>query len=72
MAGLDTATERRLIKKVREQMQSRAVFWVLSRAQLAEGFDRVMVMERGKLVGNGSFDEVAADNVHFQQLIEGE
>ncbi|MCZ6578127.1 MAG: ABC transporter ATP-binding protein [Gammaproteobacteria bacterium] len=72
MAGLDTAAERRLIKRVREQMQSRGIFWVLARAQLAENFDSVMVMVRGKLVANDPYQELVENNPHFQQLLEDE
>jgi ABC-type multidrug transport system fused ATPase/permease subunit len=72
MAGLDTAAERRLINRIREQMQSRGIFWVLARAQLAENFDRVMVMERGKLVGNDSYHDLVENNHQFQQLLEDE
>jgi ABC-type methionine transport system ATPase subunit len=72
MSGLDTAAERRLINRVREQMQSRGIFWVLARAQLAENFDRVMVMVRGKLVANDPYHDLVDKNPHFQQLLEDE
>jgi len=72
MSGLDTAAERRLINRVREQMRSRGIFWVLARAQLAENFDRVMVMVRGKLVANDPYHELVDKNPHFQQLLEDE
>jgi putative ABC transport system ATP-binding protein len=72
LASLDTASERRLIKRVREQMKSRGIFWVLARTQLAENFDSVMVMDRGKLVANQPFAELADSNAQFQQLLENE
>ena len=72
MAGLDTAAERRLINRVREQMQSRGIFWVLARAQLAENFDRVLVMVRGKLVANEPYHDLVETNRQFQQLLEDE
>jgi len=72
MAGLDTAAERRLIVRVREQMKSRGIFWVLARSRLADNFDSVMVMVRGKLVANGPFDELTESSTHLQQLLEEE
>ncbi len=72
LASLDTASERRLIGRVREQMKSRGIFWVLARAQLAENFDSVIVMERGKLVANQSYTELVESNTQFQQLLENE
>jgi putative ABC transport system ATP-binding protein len=72
LTSLDTSTERRLIDRVREQMQSRGVFWVLTRAQLAENFESVIVMERGKLVANQPYSELVEGNAQFQQLLEDE
>ena len=71
-SGLDTPAERRLIKQVRGKMPSKGIFWVLARAQLAENFDHVMVMERGKLTVNGVFKELAVSNKSLQQLLEGD
>ena len=72
MAGLDSATERRLITHVRAQMQSKSVLWVLARARLAEVFDRVLVMERGHLIAEGNFSDLSLDNPTVQQLLEDE
>ncbi len=71
-SGLDTPAERRLIKRVREKMPLNGIFWVLARAQLAENFDHVMVMERGKLTVNGVFKELAISNKSLQQLLESD
>ena len=72
MAGLDTAAERRLIGRVREQMKSRGIFWVLARSRLAENFDSTLVMVRGKLVANGPFGELSESSRDLQQLLEDE
>ena len=68
-AILDTAAEKRLITRIRREMDSRCLFWVLARAQLAENFDNVIVMERGKIVGNGQYEELANNNPQLQQLL---
>lgn len=68
-AILDTAAEKQLISQVREQMKSRCLFWVLARTQLSKNFDNVIVMERGKIVGNAKYDELENSNSQFQQLI---
>jgi ABC-type multidrug transport system fused ATPase/permease subunit len=72
LSSLDTASERRLISRVRELMKSRGIFWVLTRTQLAENFDSVIVMERGKLVANQPYSELVEGNTNFQQLLENE
>jgi len=67
---LDTAAERRLVDRVRERMANRGLFWVLGRAQLAEQFDNVMVMERGKLIDNGLYSDLSTTSKPLQQLLE--
>ncbi len=72
LSGLDPASERRLIENVRKSMQDRGMLWVLGRVQLAEQFDVVMVMERGKLIDKGTFAEMKDSNEHLQQLLAAE
>jgi ABC-type multidrug transport system fused ATPase/permease subunit len=72
LSSLDTTAERRLIENVRQRMKSRGILWVLSRVQLAELFDTVMVMERGRVVEQGSYEEIQSGNDHFQHLLESE
>ena len=69
LAGLDTAAERRLIRQVSEYLGSAGIVWVLARAQLAEQFDRVLLLERGRIAGDGSFSDLAADNPVMQSLL---
>jgi len=72
LAGLDPASERRLIENVRNAMNDRGILWVLGRVQLAEQFDVVMVMEGGKILDTGSFTEMKDKNDHFQDLLASE
>ena len=69
LSSLDPSSERRLIENVSKAMQDRGILWILGRVQLAEQFDTVMVMERGKLLDKGSFSEMQQGNEHFQQLL---
>ena len=50
-------------------MAEKGILWILGRVQLAEQFDSVMVMERGKLLDRGSFAEMEQGNEHFQELL---
>jgi ABC-type dipeptide/oligopeptide/nickel transport system ATPase subunit len=72
LSSLDTASERRLINNIRHNMKNRGLLWMLGRVQLAEQFDSVMVMERGKLIDKGPFAEMQTSNAHFQQLLTSE
>ena len=72
LSSLDTTAERRLIEKVRVRMKSGGILWILGRIQLAELFDIVIVMERGRLVDQGPYEKIQSSNEHFQQLLESE
>jgi ABC-type multidrug transport system fused ATPase/permease subunit len=71
-AVLDTASEKRLITRIRDEMNTRCLFWVFSRTPLAESFDNVLVMERGKIVGNGKYSELEKTNSALQKLLSDE
>ncbi len=72
LSGFDSSTERRLIGNVRREMTSRGLLWVLGRTSLAEQFDSVMVMERGKLIDQGPYADLSQASEHFQQLLAAE
>jgi len=72
LSALDTASERKLIENIRQLMKSRGILWILGRVQLAELFDSVIVMERGRLLEQGSFQALQAGNEHFQNLLVSE
>jgi putative ABC transport system ATP-binding protein len=72
LSSLDPASQRRLIDNVKKAMQGRGILWVLGRVQMAEQFDAIVVMERGKILDTGSFTEMKDNNDHFQLLLASE
>ena len=72
LSSLDPASHRRLIGNVKKAMQGRGILWILGRVQLAEQFEEVVVMERGKILDTGSFTEMKDKNDHFQLLLSAE
>ncbi|MEH6648391.1 MAG: ABC transporter transmembrane domain-containing protein [Motiliproteus sp.] len=49
LSGLDPAAERRLLANIRQQQQGRGLVMLTARADLTDGFDRVLKLERGQL-----------------------
>ena len=68
--GLDAHTEYRIIERVLDFMEGHGIFWVLGRPQLAEQFEEVMVMERGKLADKGKYGEISQTSNPLKQLLE--
>ncbi|HKS90196.1 MAG TPA: ABC transporter transmembrane domain-containing protein [Stellaceae bacterium] len=57
-AVLDPAAEGRILAALRRELaDGRSLVAALSRPEAARGFDRVLVMERGRLTGDGSYAE---------------
>ncbi len=59
-AVLDPHAQNRLLESVLQSRKGRAVYWVLNRVELARRFEQVLVMDRGRLVDNGSYEQLAA------------
>nr|WP_316655436.1 ABC transporter transmembrane domain-containing protein [uncultured Gellertiella sp.] len=73
LPGLDHRLQEQIVRNVlkflSKEGQNPAILWVLSNASLAPLFDRVMVFDRGALVGDGPHDELHEANDTFRQLV---
>ena len=58
LAVLDAGSQARLLRRVLERRRGRGVIWTLQRPESAENFDRVLVMDEGRLVEQGSFADL--------------
>jgi putative ABC transport system ATP-binding protein len=66
---LDTASQARVLDRVLGERKGRGVVWVLQRADVAERFDIVMVMERGKIAEKGAFAQLKSNGGALQKLL---
>ena len=57
-ALLDPASQQRIVSRILEYRKSQSVLWVLTQAGMAERFGRVLVLDRGRLIEHGAFDEL--------------
>jgi putative ABC transport system ATP-binding protein len=55
---LDSATETAILERLKAEFADRSLVWSLQRARLASTFDRVLVMEQGRLVDQGPYAEL--------------
>ena len=68
-SGLDPVLERDVIQRVLEWAGPRTVLWVLGHPALAQYFARVVVFERGRLVEDGPYAELAQGGQHLPKLL---
>lgn len=70
-AHLDIETEIDLKTKMLPLMQDRLVFFATHRLHWLKKMDYILVMNHGKLVGQGTFEQLQANNDYFIDLIHG-
>ncbi|GAB5470031.1 MAG: ABC transporter ATP-binding protein [Rhodospirillales bacterium] len=58
LGSLDTATQTRIMQRVREHRKERGIVWTMTRPQAAEHFDEVAVLDEGRLSARGSYEEL--------------
>lgn len=72
LPGLDARLQeqvcRNALKLLQENGQRPGVVWVLSNTTLTDLFDRVLIFDNGKLVGDGKHADLA-DNETFKELV---
>ena len=66
-SALDYATEQKLRRALREE-HNRTVLYVSQRAGALTGCDRILVLEDGELVGNGTHDELLSTCPVYREI----
>jgi putative ABC transport system ATP-binding protein len=69
VAALDPMSQQRLLEGILAERKGRGLVWVVSRADIAERFGVVLVMERGRLAEKGAFAELKANGGPLHKLL---
>ncbi|HJQ57488.1 MAG TPA: ATP-binding cassette domain-containing protein [Vineibacter sp.] len=70
-AVFDGATQQRVLDKILATSRGRGVVWALNRANLADRFDQVIVLQGGKVVATGAPADLTADKTFADLLAAG-
>ena len=68
-AGLDPAAVTQLFHRLKQAMAGRGLVWVSSRVDLMSEFDRILVLDNGKVVEQGTYEELKNRDGVFQRLL---
>ena len=71
-AALDGATESGILERLKAEFAERSVVWSLHRSRLASSFDRVLVMEHGRVVGQGLYRDLEKSGSPLAPLMAAE
>jgi putative ABC transport system ATP-binding protein len=68
-AMLDPATQSRVMGRILEYRKGQGIFWALSRAEFADRFEQVLVLDRGKLAERGAFESLKGGGGALHKLL---
>jgi putative ABC transport system ATP-binding protein len=71
-AALDGASQAVVNTMVLEARRGRGLIWVVHRPSLARQFDRILVLQGGHLIEEGTFDELSHPGTAFAEILEME
>jgi len=71
-SALDAATERQLQRALEEVTRGRTTFVIAHRLSTIRNADRILVLEHGRIVEQGRFDELAARGGRFAALVQAQ
>jgi putative ABC transport system ATP-binding protein len=68
-AVMDGATQERLGQRILTAWRGRGVIWTLQRPRWAQSFDHVLVMQAGRQVGQGTFEDLNEPGSALSELV---
>lgn len=71
-SAIDNLTEAMVMRQVNEQAAQATVITIVHRLASIREFDRIVVFRNGRIVGNGSVEELLKENDYFQKLYQKE
>jgi len=70
LSAVDTATERNILKSLRERQGSHTLVIVSHRLSAVQEADLILVMDQGEIAERGSHEELMAENGVYADLYE--
>ena len=67
-SAMDNLTEENLMKSVIQKVKDKTVIAVVHRLNFISNFDRIVVFREGKIVGQGTFEELLHTHSYFMDL----
>jgi ABC-type transport system involved in cytochrome bd biosynthesis fused ATPase/permease subunit len=72
LAALDLTAQKRVLGRILAERRGSCVVWALQRTELAEAFAHTLVVQRGKVIERGRFNELRASNGALHALLNAQ
>jgi ABC-type multidrug transport system fused ATPase/permease subunit len=69
-SALDNTTQREVLKAVRGLAGTRTIVMIAHRLSTIRQCDRIIVLDKGRIIEDGSYDELIAKDGFFAELVE--
>lgn len=67
-SALDNTTERELIAEIAEMSGERTIIMIAHRLTTIEKCDQILVLDKGEIIGKGTYSELTANNSTFRKM----
>lgn len=67
-SAMDNLTEENVMKAVMQKLKEKTVIAIAHRLNSIAGFDRIILFRGGKIVGQGTFEELMRTDAYFMEL----
>ena len=67
-SAMDNLTEENVMKSVMQKMKNKTVIAIAHRLNSIAGFDRIILFKEGRIVGQGTFEELLHTDSYFMDL----
>lgn len=71
-SAMDVESERKIFSMLFEEYKESTIIYISHRVEPLLLADRIIVLDKGKIVGEGRYDELIQDNVYFQNIFHDE
>ncbi len=71
-SAVDVATEARIMDNLDERFADTTVIMVVQRVTAALSADRILLLDQGQLIGNGTHSELLANSARYREIVESQ